>query len=231
MTPNVLPRFFTELDVHLRTPNRNRLLVFIKILTNTLSHIKSNEEFSHIPTLISRNFIIQLLGYFRTFKGKQKDKEYHTALQKLFETLLELFKNENISSDIKISVIKKFLFDPGTFVFEKVTKSKVIQQITLSLDSQGVKNLASVYRGVADGTETINSENESETWLNNDRLYSAHLLIKLLSFPAMKQENDWKVEQLTFLFGISLLRERSGMNVGRELAGKLFMVMYKLFIM
>ncbi|CAG9770830.1 unnamed protein product [Ceutorhynchus assimilis] len=222
LNPTILPSFFNELDNHLKTPNRNRLLVFIKILTNTLMQtIKSEEYFSQIAALFTRNFIIQLLGYFRTFKGKQKDKEYHDAIQKLFTKLVELFNKETIKSTVKIAIIKKLLFDPGTFVFEKVTKSKVVQQITLSLDSQGVNDLALVYRGVADGTETINSENESETWLNNDRLYSAHLLIKLLSLPAMRQESDWKVDQLRFLMEISLLRQSSGMNVGRELAESL----------
>ncbi|XP_050302470.1 myb-binding protein 1A-like protein [Anthonomus grandis grandis] len=221
LTPEIVPKFITELDKHLRTPNRNRLLAFMKLLTNILSLVTSDKYYTEVPSLITRNFVTQLLGYFRTFKGKQKDKEYHDAVQKLFETIVAVFSKENTNSDVKISVIKKLLFDPGTFVFEKVTKSKIIQQITLTLDTEGVKNLAKVYRGVVDGTETINSENDSETWLNNDRLYSAHLLIKLLGFPAMKQENDWRVEQLTFLLSVSLLRERSGMNVGRELADSL----------
>ncbi|KAL1502634.1 hypothetical protein ABEB36_007748 [Hypothenemus hampei] len=219
LSPNIVSKFFDELSTHLRIPNRNRLLVYIKIVTNFLSHILNKSQFFiHIPDLITKNFVIQLLGYFRTFKGKQRDKEYNNAVQTLFNTLIEVLKTSSAESNVKISIIKKFLFDPGTFIFEKVTKSKIIQQITLSLDMQGIKTLASVYRGVTDGTERINSENESEIWLNNDRLYGAHLLIKLLNMPTMKLENEWKLEQLKFLLQISLLREQSGMNVGRELA-------------
>lgn len=221
INPELLSNFFNELDKHLKTPNRNRLLVFLTILTNTLINIsENNKPLDNIESLLTGNLITQMLGYFRTFKGKQRDKDYHDAVQKLFDTLLALFRKETAKSDVKIGVIKKLLFDPGTFVFEKVTKSKIVQQITSTLDVEGVKNLGSVYRRVTEGSEKINTENESETWLNNDRLYSAHLLIKLLSFPVMKGENDWKAEQLEFLLRISLFRDAETANVGRELAGK-----------
>lgn len=221
ISPELLSSFFNELDKHLKTPNRNRLLVFLTILTNTLINIsENNKPLDNIESLLTGNLITQILGYFRTFKGKQRDKEYHDAVQKLFDTLLALFRKETAKSDVKIGVIKKLLFDPGTFVFEKVTKSKIVQQITSTLDVEGVKNLGLVYRRVTEGSEKINTENESETWLNNDRLYSAHLLIKLLSFPVMKGENDWKAEQLEFLLRISLFRDAETANVGRELAGE-----------
>lgn len=221
ISPELLSNFFNELDKHLKTPNRNRLLVFLTILTNTLINIsENNKPLDNIESLLTGNLITQILGYFRTFKGKQRDKEYHDAVQKLFETLLALFRKETAKSDVKIGVIKKLLFDPGTFVFEKVTKSKIVQQITSTLDVEGVKNLGLVYRRVTEGSEKINTENESETWLNNDRLYSAHLLIKLLSLPVMKGENDWKAEQLEFLLRISLFRDAETANVGRELAGE-----------
>lgn len=221
ISPELLSSFFNELDKHLKTPNRNRLLVFLTILTNTLINIsENNKPLDNIESLLTGNLITQMLGYFRTFKGKQRDKDYHEAVQKLFDTLLGLFRKETAKSDVKIGVIKKLLFDPGTFVFEKVTKSKIVQQITSTLDVEGVKNLGSVYRSVTEGSEKINTENESETWLNNDRLYSAHLLIKLLSLPTMKGENDWKAEQLEFLLRISLFRNAETANVGRELAGK-----------
>ncbi|KAH1011863.1 hypothetical protein HUJ04_001143 [Dendroctonus ponderosae] len=223
LTPDVTSSFFDELDKHLKTPNRNRLLVFIKIITITL---RQPQLLNHTADLFTDNLIRQLLGYFRTFKGNQKDNEYREAVQKMFQALIEAFQEEHATSALKIAVIRKFLFNPGTFVFEKVTKSKVVQQITQSLDAEGVKELAAVYKGVVDGTESINSENESETWLNNDRLYSAHLLIKLLNLPTMKLESDWKVEQLTFLLEISLLKGTNGMNVGRELAESLKAAFY-----
>ncbi|XP_066251995.1 myb-binding protein 1A [Euwallacea similis] len=221
MPSSLLVNYFNELDKHLKTPNRNRLLAFINILTNTFAYFsKTNQHHEQIPSLITRNFIIQLLSYFRTFKGKQKDKEYQQMVQKLFTTLLELFKNGSADYMAKIGVIKKLIFDPGTFVFEKVTKSKIIQQITLTMDTEGVKNLGSIYQGVIEGTEAINSENNTEAWLNNDRLYSSHLLIKLLSLPTMKEENQWKIEVLKFLLNVSLIRDERS-NVGRELAESL----------
>jgi len=134
ISPELLSNFFNELDKHLKTPNRNRLLVFLTILTNTLINIsENNKPLDNIESLLTGNLITQILGYFRTFKGKQRDKEYHDAVQKLFETLLALFRKETAKSDVKIGVIKKLLFDPGTFVFEKVTNSQYCPGVCYSL--------------------------------------------------------------------------------------------------
>ncbi|XP_060533995.1 uncharacterized protein LOC132706596 [Cylas formicarius] len=218
--PNKIQIFFEELDKHLKTPNRNKLLIFIKILSNMCTYISSQdvEHFKQIPEIFTQNFIKQMLAYFKLLSGPKRDKQFCDSVHRLFEVLLNTLKVDKVEAKTKIAVLKKFLFKPGTFIFEKRTKSKIVQQITATLDQEGVKSLALMYRAVIEGKERLDSD---ELWLNMDRLYSAHLFIKLLNHHSMKIENDWKVEQLSFLMTVSLFRDINGISIGRELADSL----------
>lgn len=206
------------MDKTLHKPNRNKLLIVIKIYSIILQNIQNP---SSIPDILTKNFIQQTLNYFKTFKGKDKDTEFQQSINKFFDTLLEAVKKEDVKSGTKIEVLRRLLFYPGTFIFEKITRSKVVQQITSSLDNGGVKMLCALYDGVIRGTEKIDSANaQNENWLNNDRLYAAHLLIKLLNNAVVKNENEWKMEKLTVLMHLGLLKTENGVNIGSELAGK-----------
>ncbi|KAJ8931338.1 hypothetical protein NQ314_015747 [Rhamnusium bicolor] len=221
-----LSAFLGELDKNLERPNRNKQLIAIKIFSIILKNIK---EMPVLPDLLTKNFVRQTLNYFKTFTGKEKDPEFQQSMHKFFETLLDAIKSEEVTSKTKIAVLKKLLFYPGTFIFEKVTRSKIIQQITSTLNKEGVTKLATVYKGVVKGTEKIDSENSlNENWLNNDRLYATHLLIKLLNHTAVKNENDWKVEQLGFLMNLGLLKPENGINIGCELAEDLQVILSQL---
>ncbi|XP_018562752.1 myb-binding protein 1A-like protein [Anoplophora glabripennis] len=211
--------FVQIVDANLQRPNRNKQLIATKIYSIILQNVQNLDS---VPQILTKNFIQQTLNYFKTFKGKNKDAEFQQSTNKFFETLLETLKRDGAKSQTKIAVLKKLLFYPGTFIFEKITRSKVIQQITYSLDNGGVKMLATLYEGVIKGTEKIDSEDaRNENWLNNDRLYAAHLLIKLLSHASMKDENEWKTEKLGFLMHLGLFRMDNGANIGSELAASL----------
>lgn len=138
-----------------------------------------------------------------------------------------MLKRAEVSSEIKFEVLERLLFYPGSLIFEKTTKSRLVQQITLLLDVEGVKKLASVYRDVVLG---VKRQHEStEAWWNNDRLYAAQLLVKLLGHSAVLGENEWRIEQLQFLMELSLIRMENGVQVGGELAGKCFFLYFMEF--
>lgn len=204
-----LPNFIAHFDRQLSLRNRNKLFAAINIYTGIL---KALVKTSQISLLLSENFVHHILNYFKNVKD---DQEFRKRVHTFFDALVISLKQNDVKSKSKVSVLKKLLFFPGTFIFEKVTKSKIVQHITATLDIDGVKNLASLYRGVVTGTERIDSQDEH--WLNNDRLYAAHLLVKILNLPILKDENDWKVEQLCFLINLGLFKNEG--NVGTELAG------------
>ncbi|EFA05514.1 myb-binding protein 1A [Tribolium castaneum] len=205
--------FFNELDRTLIRQNRNKFFVATKLLTGILDELN---DFSLIPELLTRNYLQQLLSTYKTAVGKQKDKEFQNLTQKLFETLVSCLKKDGVKSKIKIKVLKTLLFFPGTFIFEKVTRSKLVQNITATLNTEGVKKLAGIYRDVILATnDKVINENSTEKWWNVDRIYASHLLVKLLNHPSMHENNDWKVDQLVFLMKLGLLKDD---NIGNDLA-------------
>lgn len=215
----LLQQFFLALDAHLTKPNRNKHLVFAVLFANILDNL---EDFSTIPDLLTENFVKQTINYFKSFTKNRKDMEFQKYMHEFFEKLLETLKKPTVSTIIKIDVLKRLLFYPGTFIFEKITRSKIIQHITLTFDVEGVKELSDVYSDVVTGNLRIDiGPNTNETWLNNDRLYAAHMLVKLLHLPVVQKENDWKADKLGFLMNLSLVKKGGISNIGVELAASL----------
>ncbi|RZB39406.1 DNA pol phi domain containing protein, partial [Asbolus verrucosus] len=215
---DLVAEFFDALDRTLSKSNRNKYLVATRLLTGVLENVK---DATILPHLLTKNYVQQTINTYKTAVGKLKDKEFQQSSQKLFEALLNNLKKEGVKSKIKIKVLKKLLFYPGTFIFEKVTKSKLIQNITATLDKEGVKKLGAIYLEVVLATkDRVIDETTSERWWNMDRIYASHLLVKLLSHPSVHEESDWKIEQLTFLMRLGLLNDQSE-NIGHELADSL----------
>jgi DNA polymerase phi len=212
---DLIVQFFDELDRTLSRPNRNKHLVATKLLTGVLKNLKDP---TFVPDLLTKNYLQHTISTYKTAVGRLKDKEFQETTQKLFEALLNSLKQDGVKHKIKIKVLKKLLFYPGTFIFEKVTKSKLVQNITGTLNAEGVKKLGGIYREVVLATsERVVNESLSERWWNMDRVYASHLLAKLVNHPSMSEEGEWKTDQLIFLMKLGLLRDQSD-NVGQELA-------------
>ncbi|CAG9861313.1 unnamed protein product [Phyllotreta striolata] len=213
-----LAEFLEHIDACLDIPNRNKLFLVTKLLTVILENLQDRTQ---IPTVLNKNFIHQTLTYYKSLKGKSDDVEYGKISKTFLDALIDATKENNVESDTKISILKKLLFSPGTFIIEKITHSKVIQNITLNLNVDGVKKLAKVYKNVIEGKEVIDNQyGHRDLWSNNDKLYATHLLIKLLNHKATKDDNQWKVEQLIFIMELSILKENN-VQIGVELAASL----------
>lgn len=207
--------FIHLMDKALLKYNRNKHLIIINFLTILLKHIENQND---LPHLLEENFIQQTIKVFRQLRGIEKDYELKEFTHNLFESLVEALKKENVDDQTKISILKKLLFYPGTFIFEKITKSKVIQHITLTLKNEGVKELAAIYKEVVMLENEKFNLNTSELLQKNDRLYAANLLVKLMCHPSVHEENKWKCEQLKFLMSLGLLKQP---QVEDELASSL----------
>lgn len=210
-----LEDFLKQLDQNLFKFHRNKHI----LSTLILKHIAKNiTDFSLLPQLLTHNYLKQTLIYFKTLKPKQRDDEFQTETHDFFNALVDALKKPEVSGEIKFEIVERLLFYPGSLVFEKTTKSKLVQQVTLLLDVDGVKKLGGFYRDVIVGKKR--QHESTDMWWNNDRLYSAQLLVKLLGHNAVLGENEWRIEQLQFLMELSLIRRENGLNVGAELAGK-----------
>ncbi|KAK9872008.1 hypothetical protein WA026_015254 [Henosepilachna vigintioctopunctata] len=208
-------QFMSHLDEILSKYNKNKHLIIINFLTLILSNTDSPND---VPFLLGNNLIQHTLTIFRQLKGSEKDNELKQLTHKLFEVIHETMKKGEVTEQTKILVLKKLLFSPGTFIFEKITKSKLVQQIAGTLKNEGIKKLANLYKEVIMLENKEFNAETTEIFQNNDRLYAAHLLVKLMGHSEMRAENEWKEEQLKFLMHLGLTKQP---KIGVELASSL----------
>lgn len=207
-----------EIDRNLIKFNYNRHLIATTVLTHCIKHLQNP---SMLPELLNRNYIQQTLQYFKSVKSSKNPETLQETIYNLFNILVESLKNDNVHSDTKIEVIKRLLFYPGIFIFEKITRSKLVQNIIATLSSDGLEKLSELYREVilGDGAN-FNGDEEKQACFNNDRVYAAQLLVKLLSHPNGNEKMEWKMKQMKLLMDLGLFRNGNGRNVSVELAGK-----------
>lgn len=206
------------MDHYLQKLNRNKHIIAATMLT---SFLENSTDSSIVPDLLTVNFITSTIQTFKHFRAKEKDDEFYSKMDKFFKALSQKLQSEEIPSKVKISVLKKLLFYPGIFIFEKVTRTKIVQQITLSLNAEGVKSLAKLYCDVATAKkQKIAGNDRTENWINADRVYSTQLVVKLMGHSSVQKENEWRLDQLKFLLKLGLFKEDENISVGTELAGK-----------
>ncbi|KAF5294318.1 hypothetical protein FQR65_LT10771 [Abscondita terminalis] len=217
--------FAKELDRQLVRYNRNRLMAASLIIRTILAR---TPDASKIPDLIPDQFVAQILHHHRNNRVNNKnDDEFHKEIANFFDDLTKRLQADAIDAKIKIGALKKFIFYPGSFMFESVTKTKNVQKIVRTLDKEGVKKLSALYRNVlVMKKEKMIGANATEPWLNSERIYSAQLLAKLLGLPLMQNDIKWKVKNLKLLMDVSLLRNKYT-NVGVELAGNVKDVFFR----
>lgn len=211
-----LQQFCTVLNTQIIKYNRNKLIISLAIINYILEDI---EEPIQISELLLPNLIGNCIKILPTIKNR-KDDDINIQFGALMTTLNTKLSDSSIKSKIKITILKKLLFTPGNFMFEKITNTKIIQQIVTNLNTEGVKKLSKVYRNVITASIPKNEENPNDVWLNIERVDAAHSLNRLLSHPTVQKENEWRFEQIKFLLDVSLLNPVDG-QMGTELAGSL----------
>lgn len=202
------------------------------IATKVISYCVTNTpHIDVLPDLLNKNYIQHTLQYFKSVKSSRNTETLQEGIYSLFNAIIEALKKDNTKSDTKIKVLKKLLFYPGIFIFEKITRSKIVQNIIATLNSDGVEALAELYRNVILGKSESFQNGEQQACFNNDKVYASQLLVKLLSHPNSDQNITWKIEQLKFLMDLSLFRNAGGRNVSVELAGMYNTTTFTLIIM
>lgn len=157
-----------------------------------------------LPELFPKHFMHQTINYFR---NNNKKDDLRKTLYDFFENIRKTASNSDVSRKTKVAIIKKLLFWPGNFMFEKITKTKLVQQVTLALDTEGLKKLVKMYKKIVLAqTEKTKDDNTTEKWSNADRIYAAQLITKLLGNSRLVDDMDYRIEQLTFFVEIALFK-------------------------
>ncbi|KAI5634074.1 DNA polymerase phi domain-containing protein [Phthorimaea operculella] len=236
-----LQLFWTSgIDSQLTKHNRNRELVAINLLTNILANMKEN--FEVIPELLSRNFFKLFMDWFKglqtasKIRNKRDNEDDHKIMIKkekeLLKALGEVMKNEKVTSEVKVEVLKKLLFTPGEMNFTEITGTSVVRTIIADLDRDGCKKMAKQFNGVLLNTsKKFIKEGVERAWYNNERIKAAELLSYLVSHEAMKDDTDFKLKHMKKLmcFGFFKMGGDDNVAVSSELAGSIKSCFYRCF--
>lgn len=180
-----LQPLLNEVNTQLEKHNVNKLISTTKLLQNVIEYLPTP---SKIPNLFIPNYIHHTLNHLRSLTTATKNDLLHQSLTGLLNTTSTAFQLSE-DGEPKLAFVRKLLFNPGTFSFERITKIKVLQQIALQLDRDSVKKLAKMY---------IDAALDEKKRLT-DRIYAVQMFVKVLGHSAVQDELEWRIEQLGVL--------------------------------
>lgn len=209
--------FWSAIDQRFAKPSKTDEFVATEMFRLLLESLKDK---SLIPNLLTEKYLQFMLRKCKFNKKNQKD-EVVTAFKNVLTSLTNIVSG--ITEDkVKMSVLKKLMLHPGDIMIEKLTGTKIIQLITDSLAAQGVKKLSKIYREIIENPQRDNEI--GKPWTNEERIYAAQLLTKLLGHKAMITDHDWRLKLLKFLFRTGLCESP---EIGVELASSIKVSFYR----
>ncbi|KAL6259582.1 hypothetical protein P5V15_009499 [Pogonomyrmex californicus] len=204
--------FWNGIEQRFIKPSKSDEYIAVEILQLILSNITDK---SVIPLLLSPNLLQHMLKRFSNCKRNNND-EVLIAFREVLRMVASATSDENMKTKTQLSILKKLVLHPGDLMIEKKTGVKMIQIITGNLRIDGIKKLCQLYRDIVENKMIKEKEDtKAESWTNAERTYAAQLLTKLMGRQETFSDQDWRLEQLIFLFNHGLCEIS---NVGIELA-------------
>lgn len=213
---NLLQSFWTvHVDNILASSNKNKDLAVLRILTILLKDMTNKQQ---IEVLVTPRVLDVIGRILRAPPAERKIfHELHTLAREAITTIGTTLSTDDVTDKIRLSVLKKILFDSGNLQYEKQTGTHIAILLENKLTKKGVVKLAKQFKEVVDGTSLTNGK----VWTNKDRKFAAQQLTRLIGHQACNSEIEWKVEQLLFLLHRGIFRQDSSSTIGVELAGTL----------
>ncbi|XP_067636863.1 myb-binding protein 1A [Eurosta solidaginis] len=194
-----------QIDAGLETSNKLKEIITLKVATDVFnswqqqSTEKIDQKHAQVAALLSPNFMHLLVEGLKQQKQK-KDETMKAFYDDFFEALVNCCTTQLKGDDKQlVAVIRSLILPPGLFSIEKYTSTRVVHQLVNVLGAKGVKKIYKIYHSIFLGTHPKNVENASEKWLNFERMNAGYMLQKLISHKAVRQEHDWRQQQLRFL--------------------------------
>ncbi|KAG5310642.1 DPO5 polymerase, partial [Acromyrmex insinuator] len=204
--------FWKGIDQKFIKPSKSDEYIAVEMLRLILLNVTDKTV---IPSLLSPNLLQHMLKRFSICK-KNRNDEVLMAFRKVLHLVVSTTKDEDIKTKTQLSILKKLILHPGDLMIEKKTGVKVIQIIMGNLRIDGIKKLSQLYREITENKAIKEREGtKTEFWTNAERSYTAQLLTKLMGRPETFLDQNWRLEQLIFLFNYGLCEVS---DVGIELA-------------
>ncbi|XP_036339003.1 myb-binding protein 1A [Rhagoletis pomonella] len=197
-----LNKFWLEqVDAGLESSNKLRELITLKIATDVFNNWQQSQETEKkhvaVADLLSPNFMHLLVEGLKNQKQK-KDETLKAFYDDFFEALVSCCTKLADDKQL-VAVIRRLILPPGQFGIEKYTSTRVVHQLINALGTTGVKKVYTLHHNIFLGLQPKNPSNASEEWLNFERMNAGYVLQHLLAHKSMRQEYDWREQQLRFL--------------------------------
>ncbi|RVE50248.1 hypothetical protein evm_005083 [Chilo suppressalis] len=236
-----LKQFWTSgIDSKLVKHNRNRELASLNMFKAIVNNLHENVDV--IPELISKNFFKLFMDWFKglqtasKIRNKRDDEDDHKIMIKkekeVLAVLSKAMKLESVNNKIRVEMLKKLLFNPGEINFTEITGTTLIKSIIADLDTDGVRNMAKMFKGVLmNTTKKYVKENVERSWYNNERLKAAELISYLVSHEAVKDDTDFKLKYMKLLmcFGFFKFGVNENEAVSKDLSDAIKTCFYRCF--
>ena len=166
--------FWSAIDQRFVKPSKSDEYLATEILRLLLENVGDK---SVIPELLSEKYLQYMLRKCKFNRRNKKDEVTYAFINVL--TLLTTIMSEITEEKVKISTMKRLMLYPGDLMIEKWTGTRIIQLITASLKTEGVKKLSKVYKEIIENPQVKEKQNDHrELWTNAERIYTAQLLTK-----------------------------------------------------
>ncbi|XP_031845505.1 MYB binding protein 1a [Nomia melanderi] len=212
----LITEFWMYIDQKFTKPSKIDEYLAVEILKLILS---STIDKSVLPSLLSSNYMQHMLRKFYGNKRHDKD-EVLIAFKKILHLLVSATSSNDTKLKTQIAVLKKLILYPGDLMIEKKTGIKVVQMITGNLSLEGIKKVSKIYRDIIENiiSKEMLDAGTKTLWTNTERTYTARLLTRLMGYSVTLMDQEWRLEQLKFLFTQGLCEIS---NVGVDLAPQL----------
>ncbi|XP_069699003.1 uncharacterized protein Mybbp1A [Periplaneta americana] len=199
---------FWELGIEgqLEKPSESKKLIAVNMFYFVLKHV---EDMSQVPTMLTPKFLDVVTKSLERVPKKLETKHDRLCARthEVFTTfMLKILKEKKPKGKTIVKIITKLTFsNGGNFMFDRITGTRVVQNLLLLLKAHSVKKVANLFRDVISGSSDkcggLDGE-EPRPWNNKERMYAVDVYARILGLPAVVGDNEWKIEQLRFLLQV-----------------------------
>lgn len=198
--------WLNEVDKDLaENPNKIKEIITLKVLTGILL---STTNLKIASVLITQNFVRMVVNRFKTLKKNESD-DLNDFYKDFFTTLAD-FIGKIEDNQEKVKLIRKLIIHPGSILFDRITFSNVLSKLVENLNESGVNHLIEIYKKIVTSQIAKDSKDAKTNWTISERIHALKMISKLIGQKSVRDNIEWRTEQLKFLLNLSVFYSTDG---------------------
>jgi len=191
------------IEGQLEKPSDSKKYIAMQMFYYVLKH---TEDKSQVPSMLTPRFLDVVVRSLEKLAKKlvtKTDRVCARTHEVFVSYMLTTLKDENVKDKTLVAIIKKLTFSAGgELMFDRMTGTRIVQNLLGMLKARGVKKVAGLFKDVISGTTDKSgglSGEDPRPWNNKERMYATDLFARILGLPPVMGDVEWKTEQVHFL--------------------------------